>query len=170
VSVVEIRSQESAGGEVTLEEGMHMSLAFSLEAARSSDEPLVIGFLAAVKLPIEGLRGRFPEGYVVAQRQGVLVGVAGVELYDDVALLRSVAVVEGRRSLGVGRSLVENRLGFAKARGVERVFLLTTTAESYFSRLGFSPANRAEVSPALAASAEFASACPTSAACLVFAF
>jgi amino-acid N-acetyltransferase len=147
-----------------------MALDHTLEEARSTDEPLVIGFLEAARLPTEGLRDQFPQNYVVARRRGELIGVAGLEVYADVGLLRSVAVAEGARGRGLGRSLVDNRLEFARSSRVNRVFLLTMSAERYFTSLGFAPVNRAEAPSALAASPEFASACPASASCLLFTF
>jgi N-acetylglutamate synthase-like GNAT family acetyltransferase len=47
-----------------------------------------------------------------------------------------------------------------------RVFVLTTTAASYFERLGFPATPRSEVPPSLSAAPEFARVCPASAACL----
>jgi amino-acid N-acetyltransferase len=147
-----------------------MALDHTLEAARSTDEHLVIGFLAAAGLPTEGLRDQFPENYILARGGGVLLGLAGLEVYGDVGLLRSVAVADGTRGQGLGRLLVENRLQFARSRRVKRVFLLTLSAERYFTSLGFTPVNREEAPSALAASPEFASACPASASCLMFTF
>lgn len=144
--------------------------AFVIEPARATDDRLVRGLLATVALPLDGLSDQFPSAYVVARERGVLVGVAGLESYGDVGLLRSVAVAEALRSRGVGRRLVENRLDSARARRLSRVFLLTTTAVPYFERLGFSRAERALAPAALSTSPEFAFACPASAACLVFAF
>ena len=66
---------------------------------------------------------------VVARNDRRVVGVAGLELYADGALLRSVAVdpaLQGRR---VGHQLTEAAVAMARDHGVENVFLLTTTAE-----------------------------------------
>jgi amino-acid N-acetyltransferase len=51
----------------------------------------------------------------------------------------------------------------ARQDGAGAVFLLTTTAERFFPRLGFEPIARAEVPTSVQASAEFQSACPASA-------
>jgi amino-acid N-acetyltransferase len=91
------------------------------------------------------------------------VGVIGLELYDDAALLRSVAVDPDRRGSGVGDSLVRMILEHASERRAREVFLLTTTAERYFPRLGFSSVRRDEVPLAVQRSVEFREACPTSA-------
>lgn len=101
--------------------------------------------------------------FIVAEREGELVGVAGLEVYGASALLRSVAVEDSWRGSGVGRTLIDRALEQARQAGIEDVFLLTTTAEHYFPRFGFSCVNRDSVNPGVQASIEFQEACPTSA-------
>ena len=92
-----------------------------------------------------------------------LSGAVGLEVYGDRALLRSAVVDAGRRGTGVGQDLVETLLQRARSRGVREVYLLTTTAEDYFPRFGFSTISRTEVAPAVRASEEFRGACPDTA-------
>jgi amino-acid N-acetyltransferase len=124
----------------------------------------VRALLAETGLPLEGLDEQFPGAYVVA-RQGAVVGIAGLERYGDFGLLRSVAVAERFRNTGLGRLLVDERLSAARALGIQQIFLLTTTAAGYFEKLGFVPTPRVDVPSAIAASIEFARACPASATC-----
>jgi amino-acid N-acetyltransferase len=53
----------------------------------------------------------------------------------------------------------------ARERRLAGVYLLTTTAADFYDRFGFRPFPRAEVPEAVAGSPEFASICPSSAAC-----
>jgi len=99
----------------------------------------------------------------VAQAEGRLVGVVGLELYGQSALLRSAAVEESWRGSGVGRLLVERALDLARGRGIEDVYLLTTTAENYFPKFGFVCVRRDEVAQGVRSSVEFQTACPASA-------
>lgn len=117
-------------------------------------------------LPVAGLTEQFPSAYVVARTDAALLAVAGLEPYGSAGLLRSLAVAERARSKGLGRRLVEDRLSAAHALGLERVFLLTTTAAAYFERLGFERVRRDTAPAELAASTEFAHACPASAVCM----
>lgn len=78
-------------------------------------------------------------------------------------LLRSAAVDESWRGSGVGRVLVERVLDLARERGIEDIFLLTTTAEHYFPRFGFSCVSRDSVAAGVQSSIEFQEACPASA-------
>lgn len=91
-----------------------------------------------------------------------LVGVIGVEVYGPVALLRSLAVIPSHRHRGLGRSLVEFAEAQAASLGVESLYLLTTTAEAFFSRLGYMPASREDAPPSIKATAQFSDLCPAS--------
>lgn len=99
----------------------------------------------------------------VAEDGGAVVGVAGLELYGTAALLRSVAVDPAWRGSGLGRLVTERALDDARSAGATEVFLLTTTAEDYFPRVGFAAVARECVPDALMASEEFRGACPASA-------
>jgi amino-acid N-acetyltransferase len=112
------------------------------------------------------VRDRFPDAYVVARRDGAVVGVAALEAHDRSGLLRTVAVAPGERGRGTGIALVADRLAMARANGLESVYLLTTTAAPLFRRFGFADVNRASAPIALASSPEFAALCPSSASCM----
>lgn len=133
-----------------------------LRAARDSDMPEVLTLLQRSDLPTAGV-GDAPSHFVVAESDGKLVGVVGLELYGGSALLRSAAVEGSWRGSGVGRMLVERALDVARERGIEDVFLLTTTAEHYFPRFGFTCVSRDSVTAGVQSSNEFQSACPASA-------
>jgi amino-acid N-acetyltransferase len=122
--------------------------------------------LAGADLPVDGLEDQFPAGYVVAIRKGEFVGAAGVEIHGRDGLLRSLVVDAPRRGSGLGHTLTFDRIRLAKEQGVDALWLLTTTAAPFFARLGFVTVERARVPPALQASHEFATACPSSATCM----
>lgn len=134
----------------------------TLRTAQARDLPAVLGLLEHAHLPSAGVPEALPH-FVVAENRGQLVGVAGLELYGESALLRSVAVEESWRGTGVGQTLIERALSLTRERGIRDVFLLTTTAEHYFPRFGFACVSRDSVSEAVQASAEFKGACPASA-------
>ena len=137
-----------------------------LEAAPKGVLVEVEALLASLNLPTAGLRDQFPDGYSVVMDRGLVVGCAGLERYETVGLLRSVAVEPAYQRLGVGGLLVADRLRAAKSLGLAAVYLLTTTAPDYFGRWGFRPAERSRVPALLSVCPEFAGACPASAACL----
>jgi N-acetylglutamate synthase-like GNAT family acetyltransferase len=100
---------------------------------------------------------------VARDGRGLLFGCIGLETYGKVGLLRSLAVESARRGEGVGNGLVEELFASARSRGIETLYLLTTTAERYFPRFGFEVIPRAEADVKLAASEELRGACPATA-------
>jgi len=94
-------------------------------------------------------------------------GVVGLEIYGSVALLRSLAVAEKKRRRGCGKALVAEAERYAQACGVERLYLLTTTAEKFFERLGYKHAVREAAPEPIRRTHEFSGLCPSSSAFMV---
>lgn len=94
-------------------------------------------------------------------------GVVGIQVFGTVALLRSLAVSTSERGTGLGSALVQHAERQAAALGVSALYLLTTTAESYFAGHGYSTASRREAPAAIASSDQFSSLCPGSSAFMV---
>lgn len=130
--------------------------------AAPGDLAAVERILTASGLPLDGVREALPN-FVVAEAGGEVVGVAGLEVRHDNALLRSVAVSPDWRSHGLGRALVTRVISDAEARGIRALYLLTTTAERYFPSFGFRKTTRQEVPAAVRETSEFQGACPASA-------
>jgi amino-acid N-acetyltransferase len=136
---------------------------YTIRQATKDDLPRVIELLESSSLPITGVAQAL-SGFLVAEREGSIVGSIGIESCGDrFALLRSTAVQNEWRGRGLGRRLVERAIAAAKANGVDAVYLLTTTAERYFPSFGFERVERSEVPDAVQATEEFSSACPASA-------
>jgi N-acetylglutamate synthase-like GNAT family acetyltransferase len=122
--------------------------------------------LSASGLPTEDLHG-IPDLHIwLLEVEGDVIGTIALERYGSEGLLRSMAVAPEYRNRGLARLLVVRLEQDALADGVDTVVLLTQTAESFFERLGYSVADRAEVSPAVRQSAEFRTLCPASARCM----
>ena len=133
-----------------------------IDRANESDLIDVLGLLERLHLPLDGVREHL-DTMIVARDNGQVVGAAAVEFYADGALLRSVAVDSALQGKRLGHQLTDAALRVAHAHGAGTVFLLTTTAERFFPKLGFEEIPREEVPPSVQASVEFQSACPASA-------
>jgi amino-acid N-acetyltransferase len=133
-----------------------------IEAATARDLPHVRTLLERHHLPLDGVDDLAPT-MIVARDDARVVGVAALELYADGALLRSIAVDPSAQGQGVGQRLTEAALGMAHQHGARAVFLLTTTAERFFTKFGFERISRADVAASVQTSVEFRSACPASA-------
>jgi amino-acid N-acetyltransferase len=134
----------------------------ALRRAEAGDRDAVLSLLSQLELPTAGVVDLLARFWVAVQNDRV-VGVAGMERYGDAGLLRSVAVAPEWQGGGVGRALVERVLDEGRAEGIREVYLLTTTAEHYFPRIGFVCVARSEVPGPLHESEEFKGACPSSA-------
>jgi len=137
-----------------------------LRPATPDDLPLAIGLLRAAGLPDDGV-AELGDRLVVAEVEGRVVGCAGLEIYGTGGLLRSVAVSEDLQGRGVGAALTGHLTAVAIAHGLERLYLLTETAASFFGRQGFTTIDRADVEAAVLAAPEFARLCPASAEVMV---
>lgn len=133
-----------------------------IRPARAADLPGVEQLIRENNLPLDGVRDALHD-FLVARSGRSIVGVAGLEVCRDSGLLRSVAVRQEWRSQGLGRSLVTAVIADAERRGIGALYLLTTTAQGYFSALGFGTTERSYVPEDVLATTEFTSACPASA-------
>jgi amino-acid N-acetyltransferase len=102
----------------------------------------------------------------VLEAQGVLAGVIGLERFGAGGLLRSLAVAPEYQRRGLGHDLVGQLEHDARAEGVERLVLLTQSAEAFFRGLGYSVIDRRYVPDELKQSEEFRSLCPATAVCM----
>ena len=143
--------------------------AATIRRATNADLPEIIALLTASHLPSVGVAEALAR-FLVAESSDAIVGVVGLEsCCDRYALLRSTAVHDDWRGRGLGRKLVERAIAEAEAQGIEALYLLTTTAESYFPSFGFVRVTREDVPNEVKVTEEFQSACPASATVMTLA-
>ena len=126
-----------------------------------------IRFLRAAELPTEDLTDSHLQHFFMASSRDSAVGLVGLEIYGRDALLRSLVVDPSVRTEGIGSQLVEYVETYGRARGVEAVYLLTTTAENFFARRGYARIERSTAPESIRTTREFASICPASSAFMV---
>ena len=140
----------------------NISTDITITAANGDDLPQILALLEECELPTEGLATHLSTT-LVARKGRKIVGCSGLEIYQQSALLRSVAVKRAFRRQGLATNLVKRMLALAKHHKVTSVYLLTTTASTFFSRIGFSIIQRSDVPEKIKHTAEFTSLCPDSA-------
>ena len=133
-----------------------------IERATPSDLPAIHSLLTRLNLPLEAVDDHVETMLVLRDGQRI-VGTAGLEMYADGALLRSVAVDPDLQGRQLGHELTHAALRLAADRGAAAVYLLTMTAERFFPKFGFHTITREDVPASVRASVEFQSACPASA-------
>jgi amino-acid N-acetyltransferase len=124
----------------------------------------VAALLESHGLPVSDITDKHLEHFFFVGSDGSPSGVVGLELYDTAALLRSLVVGENARGDGLGSILVGYAEQYAATKGARSVYLLTTTAEAFFKRLGYEPVDRSQAPPSIKGTREFASLCPASSA------
>jgi amino-acid N-acetyltransferase len=134
----------------------------TFHTAKNSDWTQIAQLLQENELPLDGAEAHL-NSFLLAHDGETLAGCAALERYGDSALLRSVAVDKAFRGRGFGQVLVRRVLELAQNEGIQTIVLLTTTADKFFPRFGFSVIPRDEAPEAMKVSAEFQGACPDSA-------
>jgi N-acetylglutamate synthase-like GNAT family acetyltransferase len=124
----------------------------------------VAALLQSPGLPISDITGEHLEHFFFVGYDGSPAGLIGLELYGADALLRSLVVGENARGNGLGPTLVEHAEQYAASNGVRSIYLLTTTAATFFKRLGYERIDRSQAPPSIKGTREFASLCPASSA------
>jgi amino-acid N-acetyltransferase len=123
-----------------------------------------VALLQAQALPTADITDTHLEHFFFVGSDGSPTGLVGLELYGTDALLRSLVVGESARGRGLGSALIEHAEHYAASKGVRSIYLLTTTAESFFRRLGYERIDRSRAPPSIEGTREFAGLCPASSA------
>ena len=127
----------------------------------------VLALLEAEGLPASDLTEAHLEHFFFTGSDGAPSALVGLEIYGEAALLRSLIVNAAARTQGLGSALVLHAEEYAAAHQVRALYLLTTSAETYFEHRGYRRIDRAEAPPAIKSTREFASLCPSSSAFMI---
>ena len=130
-------------------------------SAVSASDSEVLALIDKAALPVEDINDKV-ELFAIRENEHVL-GTIGMEHDDKVALLRSLNVDVKQRGKGYGDALVKFLENVANDKGIQTIYLLTTTAEAFFSKQGYLVVCRNEVPQFIQHTSEFSSVCPASA-------
>jgi amino-acid N-acetyltransferase len=141
--------------------------AMKISFATAGNEPEIKQLLAASELHHDDLDSSQLKNFILAWEGSKLVGVVGLEIKADCALLRSLAVDAVYRNRKIATGLVKGMENYAKSLQLSRLYLLTMTAEEFFSRRGFRKTDRNSAPAGIQQTTEFKNLCPASAICMV---
>jgi len=130
--------------------------------ATQNDLEAIRGLLDICNLPSVDCEEHL-NNFILVQENNNVIGVGSLEVYNNVGLLRSIAVLPNSRNNGVGTiiyELVEKR---ALDLGVKFLYLLTESADEYFSSFGFSLKERNDVPLLIMKTKQFKDLCPSTA-------
>jgi len=132
------------------------------------DREPIIGLLKKCRLPNDDIGSLNLDHFILAKNEHQIVGVIGLEICGPSGLIRSMAVEPQQRGKGIARALYLKLIGHAKELGIQNLYLLTNTAESFFKQQGFNKIERGKLPNAIQATREFQSLCPESAIAMFF--
>ena len=135
-----------------------MSPNLQIRAAEFRDIPTCIEFLEAAGLPTADVS--IDRIALIAEIDGNVAGLIGLEKFGDTGLLRSLVVDNRYRKSGFGRTLVDALELHAVEQGIDTLWLLTIDADGYFERFGYRQQDRDAAPPSIRATDEFAGLCP----------
>ena len=130
--------------------------------AKPDDKTEIIELIKSCNLPYEDLNTEKLKSFIIAKSDGEIIGCIGMEFFKEHGLLRSLAVNERFRNQKIGSELYSRLISFSAQSGVKTIHLLTTTAENFFNRKGFSKSGRSAAPEAIKNSVEFSTLCPLS--------
>lgn len=134
--------------------------------ATPQDRAEIQALLQACELPFEDLSADHLVHFFIIKDQGQIIGSVGLEVCGQFGLQRSLALAASLRGQGWGLQLVAQIEAYARSQQISALYLLTTTADQFFTRLGYRTIPREHAPAPLQDSAEFQSICPASAVCM----
>ena len=83
--------------------------------------------------------------FSVYEKGNRVLGVAALAIsWENIAEIRSLAILENSLSIGIGSALVKYCLEEARSLNVKKVFVLTYTSE-FFKKIGFHPIDKEDL-------------------------
>jgi amino-acid N-acetyltransferase len=122
----------------------------------------LIAMLTAEKLPTADLPFVL-DNFFISKHNDKITGAAGLEIYADYSLLRSLVVSKDFRSRGIATGLMLYIEQIAALKKLKAIYLLTETASAYFEQRGYQKIERTAVPLPVQQSSEFSQVCPQSA-------
>ncbi len=140
---------------------------FLIEPQRARDRARVMELLQQANLADDDwLGGQAAVDFLVMREGGQVVGAVGLQNAAGAGLLRSLVVLPSLHRQGRGAALVLAAEQLAARRGIDDMYLLTTTVPGFFALLDYLRVERASAPPAVQQTVQFARLCPASAVCM----
>ena len=130
-----------------------------LNASHLSD---IETLLQECDLPFQDCKEQLDNFYGITSGND-LVAIGALQIKESIALLRSLAVLPENRGTGLAVKMTHHLLEVARTNGVQDIYLLTESAEHYFTRFGFQAVERKLVPDYVQSTRQFESLCPASA-------
>ena len=138
---------------------------FNIQQFTGADFTPIIQLLKENNLPWSDIElGK--QFFFIAKRENQIVGCIGIEVYESLGMLRSFSITESYKNNSLGKMLYNKLIEYCLDNELQKLYILTTTADKYFEKLGWKMIRRDVVPLIIQNSNEFSSICPSSAACM----
>jgi amino-acid N-acetyltransferase len=135
---------------------MHLQM----KSFRTPDIDDAKALLDEVNLPISDISPETIKNFIGYYVNGRLLSLGGIELYKEHALLRSLATAASHRGEGLANKVVSALENLASNSGASDLYLLTETAESYFSDRAYVRVSRTTAPTCITNTTQFRELCP----------
>jgi|SRR6266498_1327657 len=140
---------------------MNILTEYKLIPANNNTRQKVIALLRESNLPVSDIDEQ-KELFALLQNNEV-AGTAGLEYFGNCALLRSVSVRKDLQGKGLGKFINRELEKISKQRGIDCLYLLTTTAKDFFTKEGYEVISKNDIPESIKSTSEFSSICPSTA-------
>ena len=137
-------------------------MAYKISPANNLHIDSIKSLLLDNELPVDDIANE-DLNFFLAFDEKTLIGVIGIEEYGETCLLRSLAVNDAYKGMGVGKHLLGYFLDYCKKNGFQVIYLLTTTADQYFLKYDFIRVDREDVPESIQTTSQFKDICPSTA-------
>lgn len=104
------------------------------------------------------------------KQQQNCIAIGALEFYRPYALIRSVAVSEKEKHKGYAKQICKALFQHALSENIIELYLLTETAEEFFSRQGFEIIDRNTAPQIIKSTSQFSTLCPDDARVMKYRF
>ncbi len=118
-------------------------------------------------LPISDLDIKKFENFLYVGAVDNPVGIIGLEIFNSVALIRSLAVSKEARGKGYAKLLVSAIESLAISKNINELYLLTETAEAFFKKMNYCSIQKGLAPESIKNTSEYSSVCPQSAVLMI---
>jgi len=133
-----------------------------IRKAKESDINNIVSILSSNNLPSGDCQNNI-KNFQVVELEDIIIAVGCLEKYATTGFLRSIAVSSMHRGCGYGYAIFNSLMKNANQSGISSVFLLTETAEQYFTNLGFTVVERENAPDIVKQTNQYRGLCPDSA-------
>ena len=133
---------------------------------KQNDLQSIINLLSYYKLITQDIDLN-KQNFIKVTQNDEFIGIGAIEFYRPYGLLRSVAINPNKRKQGFASQIITKLEQRAKLENINELYLLTETAETFFTKLGYETIARGSVPTIIKNTNQFSTLCPASAAVMV---